>query len=271
MGAFEGDSEGLQLADSINGHMPAEVGFRCCSVYPLVCGSRQGNLMQGDGSPDHEARTGRTGARAERAARQPLIQRAEQLLGPHVPLLPAGLHPAPAPGRCAATRAATFLVSVMCLSARSRVRACLHIRAGGAEDAAVLERLQAALALYRGTHPFHNFTQRRLYRPAAPGQKSLWNKRPARRRPRAAGGAECADAAGSPADAPGEHFGAAPPAGTALARCQPVVHSRNSKHILVDLVSFGLQQGGQVKEKADAVRRSYCGGGGGGCRRGGAS
>lgn len=68
----------------------------------------------------------------------------------------------------------------------------------------MLERLQAALSLYMGTHPFHNFTQRRLYRPAAPGKKSLWNKRAPRRRPRTAGGAEDAGAGGSPADAPGE-------------------------------------------------------------------
>ena len=68
----------------------------------------------------------------------------------------------------------------------------------------MLERLQAALSLYVGTHPFHNFTQRRLYRPAAPGKRSLWNKRPPRRRPHTAGSAECADAGGSPADAPGE-------------------------------------------------------------------
>lgn len=92
----------------------------------------------------------------------------------------------------------------MRLTASSRVSACLHTRAGGAEDAAVLERLQAALSLYMGTHPFHNFTQRRLYRPAAPGKKSLWNKRAPRRRPRTAGGAEDAGAGGSPADAPGE-------------------------------------------------------------------
>lgn len=35
VGAFEGDSEGLQLADSINGHMPAEVTLQCCSAAHL--------------------------------------------------------------------------------------------------------------------------------------------------------------------------------------------------------------------------------------------
>ncbi|KAK9846471.1 hypothetical protein WJX81_004698 [Elliptochloris bilobata] len=48
---------------------------------------------------------------------------------------------------------------------------------GSTEDAAVLERLQAALSLFVGTHPFHNFTQRRLYRPGAPGQKNKWRTR----------------------------------------------------------------------------------------------
>lgn len=36
--------------------------------------------------------------------------------------------------------------------------------AGGAEDEATLERLRATLALFEGTHPFHNYTKRRLYR-----------------------------------------------------------------------------------------------------------
>ena len=34
VGAFEGDSEGLQLADSINGHMPAEVMSGIVALQP---------------------------------------------------------------------------------------------------------------------------------------------------------------------------------------------------------------------------------------------
>lgn len=39
--------------------------------------------------------------------------------------------------------------------------------AGGKEDEATLERLRSALQLFEGTHPFHNYTKRRLYRAEA--------------------------------------------------------------------------------------------------------
>jgi hypothetical protein len=39
--------------------------------------------------------------------------------------------------------------------------------AGGKEDEATLERLRSALQLFEGTHPFHNYTKRRLYRTEA--------------------------------------------------------------------------------------------------------
>ena len=38
---------------------------------------------------------------------------------------------------------------------------------GGKEDDATLERLRSALQLFEGTHPFHNYTKRRLYRAEA--------------------------------------------------------------------------------------------------------
>ena len=43
----------------------------------------------------------------------------------------------------------------------------LRLGAGGAEDEATLERLRSALQLFEGTHPFHNYTKRRLYRAEA--------------------------------------------------------------------------------------------------------
>jgi len=76
-------------------------------------------------------------------------------------------------------------------------------RAGGAEDAAALARLRAALAAYVGTHPFHNFTRRRLYRPAGPRQKTRWHKRAHYARPRAAAGAAGAAGVGAPGASPG--------------------------------------------------------------------
>lgn len=41
------------------------------------------------------------------------------------------------------------------------------MHAGSAEDEAILDRLRGALTLFEGTHPFHNYTKRRLYRAEA--------------------------------------------------------------------------------------------------------
>ncbi len=66
--------------------------------------------------------------------------------------------------------------------------------AGRAEDAAVLERLQAALSAYVGSHPYHNFTKRRLYRPSGKGMRKPGKTKPERNPRAASGAAEGADA-----------------------------------------------------------------------------
>ena len=67
--------------------------------------------------------------------------------------------------------------------------------AGRAEDAAVLERLQAALSAYVGSLPYHNFTKRRLYRPDGKGMRKPGKSKPQREPRAASGAAKGADAA----------------------------------------------------------------------------
>ena len=77
---------------------------------------------------------GRAGARAERAAREPLVQRAHELSRAHLPLLPARLRARPAPGWCTPQHPAySFdchppLVSQLC--AQSCSACCLQYSEG---------------------------------------------------------------------------------------------------------------------------------------------
>ena len=61
------------------------------------------------------------------------------------------------------------LVVTVLFSGCSEEQQTKHWCAGGADDQARMHLLRHCCSLYRGNHPFHNYTKRRLYRvPKAP-------------------------------------------------------------------------------------------------------
>jgi len=111
---FDADPEGLHLAQDVNRHLPPEARPRRtrrsqpCTAYAGRCQAPQvrAGAARARTRAERRRRRARAGARAERAARQPLLQRAHRLPQPHLRLLPARRGAGPAPGRRAARRPA---------------------------------------------------------------------------------------------------------------------------------------------------------------------
>ncbi len=147
---FDADPEGLHLAQDVNRHLPPEARPRRtrrsqpCTAYAGRCQAPQvrAGAARARTRAERRRRRARAGARAERAARQPLLQRAHRLPQPHLRLLPARRGAGPAPGRRAPRRPPAARPP----PARCKPRpACSTRRQGGKRPVYKAERLKKPL------------------------------------------------------------------------------------------------------------------------------